>query len=47
MSLKDALFLLENEGLHVGFTGSGKIVYQSIEAGQPIYRGTRIKLELK
>jgi cell division protein FtsI (penicillin-binding protein 3) len=47
MSLKDALFLLENEGLHVEFKGSGKIVFQSLEPGSAIYRGTLIKLELK
>lgn len=47
MGLKDALFILENEGLHVEFKGSGKVVHQSIEAGKPIYRGTLIKLELK
>lgn len=47
MGLKDALFILENEGLHVDFKGSGRVVYQSIEPGKRIFRGSLIKLELK
>lgn len=47
MGLKDALYILENEGLHVEFKGSGKVVYQSIEPGKRMFRGSLIKLELK
>ncbi len=47
MGLKDALFILENEGLHVSFKGTGKVIYQSVDAGKTIYPGTLIKLELK
>lgn len=47
MGLKDALFILENEGLHVEFKGTGKVVYQSVEPGKRIFHGTLIKLELK
>jgi cell division protein FtsI (penicillin-binding protein 3) len=47
MGLRDALYLLENEGLFVDFSGSGKVVSQSIVAGSPTYKGTLIKLELR
>jgi cell division protein FtsI (penicillin-binding protein 3) len=47
MGLKDALFILENEGLHVEFSGSGCVISQSIEPGKRIFRGTLIKLTLK
>ncbi len=47
MGLKDALYILENEGLTVEFKGSGKIVYQSLDPGRQIFKGTLIKLELR
>lgn len=36
MGLKDALYLLENLGLHVVVTGTGKVREQSIDPGTPI-----------
>lgn len=36
MGLKDALFILENLGIEVKISGSGKVVDQSLDAGQPI-----------
>jgi len=46
MGLRDALFVLENRGLKVKFSGSGKVVKQSIRPGKKI-RGQTIKLTLK
>ncbi len=46
MLLDDAIALLENKGLHVGFSGIGKIINQSIQAGTPIFKGSYIQLTL-
>jgi cell division protein FtsI (penicillin-binding protein 3) len=46
MSLKDALFLLENRGLSVAFLGKGKILHQSVRPGTKIIKGTRIVLTM-
>ena len=45
MGLRDAIFLLENRGLKVKFTGQGKVVRQSFKPGTPI-RGQTINLIL-
>lgn len=47
MGLADAIFLLENRGLDVTFTGNGKVVNQSIKAGSPLRHGDKIKLRLE
>lgn len=47
MTLKDALFLLENSGLKVQAVGAGKIRKQSMRPGSRIYRGATIVLELR
>lgn len=47
MSLKDALYILESRGLSVGFTGKGKVVSQSINAGSVIREGQYVSLLLK
>ncbi|MDR3236481.1 MAG: transpeptidase family protein [Prevotellaceae bacterium] len=47
MSLKDALFLLENKGLRVLYTGMGHVVKQSLPEGAIITRGQMIELELR
>jgi cell division protein FtsI (penicillin-binding protein 3) len=47
MGLKDAIYLLENEGLYVEFKGKGRVVSQSIEANKTAVRGSLIKLELR
>jgi cell division protein FtsI (penicillin-binding protein 3) len=46
MSAKDALYLLENNGLHVKLSGFGSIKKQSIEAGTKFYKGSQIVLTL-
>ena len=47
MGLSDAIFLLENRGLKVQFSGSGKVVYQSITAGEQFKRGDKIRIRLE
>lgn len=46
MVAQDALFLLENSGLHVKLYGSGVVTKQSIEAGTKLIKGTVIELQL-
>ena len=44
--LDDAIYLLENVGLKVVFSGKGKVINQSISAGMPINKGSLIQLYL-
>lgn len=46
MGLRDALFLLENAGLHVVVKGKGKVVSQSITPGTRLRPGDTIVLEM-
>ena len=46
MGLKDAVFLLENSGMHVKVSGTGVITKQSIEPGVKFSRGQTIEIEL-
>ena len=46
MSLRDAIFLLENNGISVEVKGSGKIKQQSLTAGSKFSKGVRITLQL-
>lgn len=46
MSLKDAVYLLENQGLQVEFDGSGVVKAQSIQAGSRIVKASKIILEV-
>ncbi|MGB0882366.1 MAG: penicillin-binding protein [Vicingaceae bacterium] len=46
MSIKDALYILENQGMRVKFSGNGVVKKQSIPAGQKIIKGNEIILEL-
>ncbi len=46
MGLKDALYLLGNAGLKTRIAGSGKVISQSIPAGQRIGKGLLVQLEL-
>lgn len=46
LTLRDALFLLENRGLRVRVVGSGRVRQQSVAAGSPIQRGALVTLEL-
>ncbi|MGB8357343.1 MAG: penicillin-binding transpeptidase domain-containing protein, partial [Bacteroidales bacterium] len=47
MGLRDAIYLLENNGLRVNFSGRGKVVKQSPQPGVKISRGATVALELK
>jgi cell division protein FtsI (penicillin-binding protein 3) len=46
LSAKDALFLLENNGVYVKIQGFGSVKKQSMEAGQRFNKGNRITLTL-
>jgi cell division protein FtsI (penicillin-binding protein 3) len=46
MGLKDAVYLCENLGLKVMVKGRGKVVAQSLVAGQLIKRGQSIIIQL-
>jgi cell division protein FtsI (penicillin-binding protein 3) len=46
MGLKDALFLLENAGLHVRVNGRGSVKNQSIPPGTRVARGQTIFIEM-
>lgn len=46
MGLKDAVYLCENLGLKVSFTGAGKVTAQSIESGASISKGNLVKIAL-
>ena len=47
LTLRDALFLLENRGLHVRALGTGRVREQSLAVGAPIKRGEVITLVLE
>ncbi len=47
MGLKDALFILENRGLRVSFSGQGRVVKQSLVAGRKISKGSYVSITLK
>ncbi|MDR2127289.1 MAG: PASTA domain-containing protein [Prevotellaceae bacterium] len=47
MGLRDAMYLLEQSGLKVRFSGRGKVKSQSIAAGSTVEKGTSINLELE
>jgi cell division protein FtsI (penicillin-binding protein 3) len=46
MTLRDAIFLLENQGLNVQHQGNGRIVQQSIPPGRKVSKGSSISLKL-
>lgn len=46
MGVKDAIYLLENQGMRVVFSGSGVVKKQSIAPGEKIEKGKKIELEL-
>jgi cell division protein FtsI (penicillin-binding protein 3) len=46
-TLKEALFLLENQGMKVVFSGMGCVISQSLPKGTSIVKGQTIVLELK
>ncbi|MEZ4885451.1 MAG: penicillin-binding protein [Chitinophagales bacterium] len=47
MGLRDAMYVLENRGMKVRFSGKGKVVGQSPRYGQRYYKGTVVNLELR
>ena len=47
MGARDALYILEREGLNVNIQGRGKVVEQSIPSGKVIQPGTTVILKLK
>jgi len=47
MSIKDALYILENQGLRVVFVGKGTVKNQSIISGSKIIKGEKIVLTLE
>jgi cell division protein FtsI (penicillin-binding protein 3) len=47
MSLRDAVYMLENSGLRVRYTGHGEVVRQSPQAGTKISRGATVAIQLK
>jgi cell division protein FtsI (penicillin-binding protein 3) len=46
MSLRDAVFLLENSGLRVQVNGKGRVLRQSPEHGARYYEGTVVSLDM-
>jgi len=46
MTLRDAMYLLENSGLRVSFSGKGRVRKQSPEHGAKIYEGSVVSLDL-
>lgn len=46
MTLRDAIFILENAGAKVSISGKGRVVKQSVTPGTRINSATTIKLEL-
>jgi cell division protein FtsI (penicillin-binding protein 3) len=46
LSLRDALFILENKGIRVNYSGRGVVKSQSLNPGTPLQSNTIIKLEL-
>jgi cell division protein FtsI (penicillin-binding protein 3) len=46
MSLRDAVFLLENSGIRVKFSGKGRVLRQSPEHGARFSDGTVVSLEM-
>jgi cell division protein FtsI (penicillin-binding protein 3) len=46
MRLKDAVYMLENYGVHVHLTGRGKVMAQSVPAGTRLLKGQEITLQL-
>jgi cell division protein FtsI (penicillin-binding protein 3) len=47
MGLRDAIYLLENSGLRVYYTGQGRVSKQSPPAGARISKGATVSIELR
>lgn len=46
LGLKDAVYACENMGLKVSIKGKGKVVAQSVSAGQPVSKGQEVSIQL-
>jgi cell division protein FtsI (penicillin-binding protein 3) len=46
MSLRDAVYLIENSGLRVRYSGKGKVLRQSPDHGARIYEGSVVSLDM-
>jgi len=46
MSLRDAVYLLENSGLRVRYSGRGRVLRQSPEHGARVYEGSVVSLDM-
>jgi cell division protein FtsI (penicillin-binding protein 3) len=46
MTLRDAIYLLENKGLNVQFDGHGRVLRQSQVPGSRALKGNSISLKL-
>ena len=46
MSLRDAIYLLENSGLRVRYSGKGRVLRQSPEHGAKVYEGSVVSLDM-
>jgi cell division protein FtsI (penicillin-binding protein 3) len=46
ISLKDAVYICENMGLRVNVKGKGKVVAQSLAAGEPVLAGQLVSIQL-
>ena len=46
MTLRDALFILENKGLNVSFNGTGRVTEQSQPIGSKVIKGSTIEIRL-
>jgi cell division protein FtsI (penicillin-binding protein 3) len=44
MSLRDAIYLLENSGFKVRYSGKGRVLKQSPEHGARVYEGSIVSL---
>jgi len=46
MSLRDAIYLLENSGLRVQYSGRGRVLRQSPEHGAKVWEGSVVSLDM-
>lgn len=46
MSLRDAIYLLENSGLRVRYSGKGRVLRQSPEHGARVFEGSIVSLDM-
>jgi cell division protein FtsI (penicillin-binding protein 3) len=47
MGLRDAIYLIENSGMRVRYTGRGRVVRQSLQPGAGVVKGGTVLIELK